>query len=343
LLTTAAGCSSGGTQVGTPVTAAPGSVANTATATSAAFAPAAAGTWCFRAEYPGDSNYARSSDGTPDECFTVVGPPSATIVSPAGHAVLGAGVTERANYSCAEASGGPGIASCTGTVLNGSPIDTSRLGSHAFAVTATSKDGLSTTASAQYTVAAPPAVAIITPRDGATYTRDESVAMKFLCNEGQFGTGLATCSGPSSVTTSRTGTFPFTVAATSADGLSSSQTVHYKVALPSNRFVISGLRSRRDGRITFHIRIPSAGVVSVLEMAPDRALTRPTRGEFVFARVRVSPDSPGRHEVVVRPDARGRFLVHHHRLPVRIHLLVTYTPAGGIPRRASFDGLRVTR
>jgi hypothetical protein len=77
-------CSSGGNQVGQPVQLNGGANTNdgTATATSAAVAPTAAGTYCFRASWPGDTNYPRaandplthtntSTSGTGHECFTV--------------------------------------------------------------------------------------------------------------------------------------------------------------------------------------------------------------------------------------------------------------------------------
>ena len=57
-----------------------------------------------------------------------------------------------ASYSCQDAGSGPGIASCTGPVPDGAHIDTTAAGHHTFAVTATSKDGQSTTTTASYTV-----------------------------------------------------------------------------------------------------------------------------------------------------------------------------------------------
>jgi hypothetical protein len=48
---------------------------HTSSATSDAFTVNVAGTWCFRGEYSGNSNYQASSDATSDECFTV-GPAS---------------------------------------------------------------------------------------------------------------------------------------------------------------------------------------------------------------------------------------------------------------------------
>jgi hypothetical protein len=76
-------CTTGGTQVGSPVTLA-GS-GDTATATSSAVntaaSPLAPGRYCFRAEWPGDTNYptALTHSGTGDsECFTVRDTTSAT-------------------------------------------------------------------------------------------------------------------------------------------------------------------------------------------------------------------------------------------------------------------------
>jgi uncharacterized repeat protein (TIGR01451 family) len=70
---TAAGCPTGGSQVGSAVTIVSGS------ATSAAYAPAAAGKYCFRAEYTPDANsqYLEGSHtNATTECFNV---PPATI------------------------------------------------------------------------------------------------------------------------------------------------------------------------------------------------------------------------------------------------------------------------
>lgn len=60
----------GGTAVGSAVTVV--GQGSTARATSAAYAPASTGTYCFLGVYSGDETYASGSDGsTADECFTV--------------------------------------------------------------------------------------------------------------------------------------------------------------------------------------------------------------------------------------------------------------------------------
>jgi hypothetical protein len=207
---------------------------NTATAISANFAPTSAGIYCFRVDYSGDSNYSSGSDGSPGECFTVVQPgaPSVTISSPSASTVYAIGQAVQANYNCLEASGGPGLSSCTGTVPSGAPIDTSTPGQHPFSVTAVSKDGLSTTVPASYTVAGPPSVFITSPADGATYTQGQVVGIGYGCAEDQFGPGLVSCSVPPAVDTSTPGTFPFTASVTSRDGQSATKTIHYNVVAP---------------------------------------------------------------------------------------------------------------
>ena len=93
--------------------------------------------------------------GTAQISYTVAGAPSATISSPAGGARYTLGEVVPASYSCQDATGGPGIASCTGPVATGQPIDTTTLGRHTFTVTAASKDGQTATSTITYTIQAP--------------------------------------------------------------------------------------------------------------------------------------------------------------------------------------------
>jgi hypothetical protein len=143
------------------------------------------------------------------------------------------------------------------------------------------------------------------------------------------------------VNTNATGTFAFTVTATSIDGQSRSRTVHYNVVTPSNRFVLSHLRPGRDGRVTFRLAVPGGGEIKILETAPRRALPRPKPGRLVFARLSLTPTSSAIFQLTVRPDALGMSLVHHHRFTVRSQLTVTFTPVNGTPRSSTYSGLRV--
>jgi hypothetical protein len=87
--------------------------------------------------------------------YTVAGAPSATISSPASAARYTRGQVVRAVYACRDGTGAPGIASCTGPVATGQPIDTTTVGRHIFTVTATSTDGQATNSTVTYTVQAP--------------------------------------------------------------------------------------------------------------------------------------------------------------------------------------------
>jgi hypothetical protein len=84
-----------------------------------------------------------------------VAPPSVRITSPGSGAVYAFGQRVPAAFSCSEGSGGPGLASCVAPVGNGAPLDTSRAGTHVFAVTATSRDGKETTDTVTYIVLPP--------------------------------------------------------------------------------------------------------------------------------------------------------------------------------------------
>jgi hypothetical protein len=64
-------CESGGTFVSTNAVSQIGTT-STSDALSDAYTPDAPGTWCWRGEYSGDSNYPASSDSSSGECFDVV-------------------------------------------------------------------------------------------------------------------------------------------------------------------------------------------------------------------------------------------------------------------------------
>jgi hypothetical protein len=79
--------------------------------------------------------------------------PAVTITTPADGATFVKGQSVAASYSCQDDElGSSGIASCTGTVANGDPIDTAAVGSHSFTVTGTDNAGNSATATSSYNV-----------------------------------------------------------------------------------------------------------------------------------------------------------------------------------------------
>jgi hypothetical protein len=106
--------------------------------------------------------------------YTVIGAPIAHISAPSPGGVYAPGQSVSATFACTEGQGGSGLASCDDsrgnhTVSGGTAyLDTTTVGSHTYAVTATSKDGLTGTAEITYTVANPPTVTIASPAPGGT-------------------------------------------------------------------------------------------------------------------------------------------------------------------------------
>src|SRR5262249_37283354 len=76
--------------------------------------------------------------------------PVATVTTPANGAVYTRDQSIPTQFSCAD---NDTVASCTGPVANGAPLDTATLGDHTFAVTARDAAGHESTTTSRYTVA----------------------------------------------------------------------------------------------------------------------------------------------------------------------------------------------
>ena len=143
-----------------------------------------------------------------------------------------------ADYSCADEAGGSGIATCLGTVADGSPIDTTSFGEHAVTVTATDNGGNTNEVSHAYTVidATDPTIDLATPPDGAIYAHGQVVISDFSCTDDAGGSGINTCDGNvpdgSPIDTSTLGYHTFTVTATDTAGNTTEVTHTYTVADP---------------------------------------------------------------------------------------------------------------
>lgn len=79
-------------------------------------------------------------------------PPVIDLTTPANGASYGLDKTVDASYSCGDPTPGSGLASCTGTVASGNPIDTSTTGSHSFMVTAEDVAGNTASQTVSYNV-----------------------------------------------------------------------------------------------------------------------------------------------------------------------------------------------
>jgi CSLREA domain-containing protein len=79
--------------------------------------------------------------------------PTATVTSPVDGAHYLQNASVAASYTCSEGGITSPIASCSGPVPNGQPVDTATVGSRTFTVTATDKDGAQTSKTVTYTVA----------------------------------------------------------------------------------------------------------------------------------------------------------------------------------------------
>ena len=79
-------------------------------------------------------------------------PPDITLTTPADGAAYTLGQQVNAGYSCQDEMGGSGLASCVGTVPNGTPIDTATVGSKTFPVEAADNAGNTASKSHAYSV-----------------------------------------------------------------------------------------------------------------------------------------------------------------------------------------------
>src|ERR1019366_8862778 len=183
-----------------------------------------------------------------------------------------------ATYGCAASTAG--APSCAGSLPSGASLDTASLGVHSFSVTATDANGVATTATASYTIVAPPRVTITVPASGASYTIGRHARASAPL-------AVARCSGPiadgAAIRTSSLGPQSFTVTAVDSNGVATVDTVRYTVV--AIRPTISRLRestaiwlehhSARSGlavgtRFLFSLDQPAALTFSVMRTQSGR-------------------------------------------------------------------------
>jgi len=171
-----------------------------------------------------------------------VTPPVVALDTPADGGQYPLGGSVAANYQCTDGQFGSGVATCTGDVADGAPIDTSTLGEHSFTVTASDNEGnVSAPVTHVYTVVpagndhTPPDITLTTPPDGAVYSQGAAVTASYSCVDN--GSGVATCSGTTpnggSVDTSTPGAHTYSVSASDGQGNSFTVLHSYRVNPPA--------------------------------------------------------------------------------------------------------------
>jgi len=146
---------SNSTASGTPLFTDADVALSSGSATSTSYTTAATGTDYWVATYNGDTNNNSVSSGDSAEPVSVTAvPPSVTLATPPSvTATYTYGQVVDASYSCT-AGAGSTLKACSGTVTNGSPINTTSIGSNSFKVTATDADNQATSVTHTYNVVA---------------------------------------------------------------------------------------------------------------------------------------------------------------------------------------------
>lgn len=158
--------------------------------------------------------------------------PGIDLRTPAQGASYPRGTVVAADFSCSD---DVGVASCTGTVADGAPIDTSTLGWKQFTVTARDAAGNQESVSHTYLVTdvVAPAVELRRPLDGSVVGRGEVVEADYACGDEAGGSGVASCLGSTvsggPIDTSVLGVHEYSVTATDNAGNSTTTTHEYTV------------------------------------------------------------------------------------------------------------------
>jgi hypothetical protein len=176
--------------------------------------------------------------------------PEIELVSPADGAVFEHGEEVLADFICTDEEDGSGVADgyCRGTTEVGEPIDTSTLGQHTFAVTATDRAGNEATVTHTYAVVDVTAPTVSSPHDGIEYQLGQPVEAQFTCTDEDGGSGVAACEGPATLDTATVGSKTFTVTTRDVAGNEAEETLTYEVI-----YAYGEVRQpiNRDGSSTF--------------------------------------------------------------------------------------------
>jgi hypothetical protein len=200
---------------------------------------------------------------------------------------------------------------------------------------------------ASLTVLPPPTLAVAHITNNAKYTFGETVKPTYTCTQPADPTALADCSAEDdlgnsiasggALKTKIPGDHALTVTATSSDGMSTTDTFNYTV-LPDNRFTVSTVQAKSGGALSFQLRLPGAGAVKVVELAPKNVsfgTFTATVAQERTLKVTVKPTPAGK-KLLVAPVATktktGTTTKKAAPIKVKVKLEVTYTPKGGVKK-----------
>jgi hypothetical protein len=160
--------------------------------------------------------------------FDVI-PPTATVATPADHAVYPQGAQILVHYACDDGPGGSGIAGCIAPLPDGAPLPTNQLGTFTFTVDAFDLAGNHGSTTVTYTIAdlTPPTITITSPADGAQFLLGQVVTPQYSCHDDVDGSRVLCKATP--IDTSTYGQHTFRVDSTDSSGNTSSATTTYYV------------------------------------------------------------------------------------------------------------------
>jgi hypothetical protein len=160
--------------------------------------------------------------------------PHVVFRTPADGATYEQGSSLAYDYGCEDDPGGLGILACSSNIPVGSPLDTSKLGTFSFTVTAVDQQLNISQQTIQYSIVdtTPPRITFTSPADGASYTVGQQVWASFSCDDGN-GSGMNGCKGDlpsgSQLDTSSPGAKTFSVTASDRAGNVAHETHAYSV------------------------------------------------------------------------------------------------------------------
>ena len=155
--------------------------------------------------------------------------PTITISSPSDHAVYPYGAEVVVHYTCDDGPGGSGVLACLGSLPDGAPLPTNRLGTFAVQVDAFDNALNHSTAMHVYQVVdvTPPTITINVPNQDAQYHVGDVVTPDYSCHDDVEGSNVSCAATP--IDTSTVGTKTFRVDSRDSSGNSAFATRTYSV------------------------------------------------------------------------------------------------------------------